>query len=320
MRKSLPYNATLVGRVDLTDKLSILRVQPDETWGPAGDGTIPEFEPGQYISLGLNNLEDEEKGAVQRAYSIASPPEEKRWLEFYIRFVDQPASDNPLTHQLWKLKAGDRLFLGKKIVGHFTLAKSIAPDDTRLLVTVAAGTGLAPFYSMVASARNRGQDVRRFAVLHGVSYEADLGYRRELEELFREAPGLYMPTISRPAQCPGWTGATGRVESHFADPDKLAALEERLGLGVGGLVPERAVVFICGLTGTIQNVLLSLLRRGFVPSDRALRKALGLTDLEPTLFYEQYDSEPILDVSDPENVARILADTPFADRVAHIGS
>jgi len=82
------------------------------------------------------------------------------------------------------------------------------------------------------------------------------------------------------------------------------------------MTPERAVVYICGLTGTIQSTLLALLKRGFVPSDRAIRKALGLLEIEPTLFYEQYDSEPVIDIKDPENIARILADTPFADRLA----
>jgi len=143
MGKPLEYNATLLERLDLTDKLSILRVRPDPDWGAEADGQIPDFEGGQYAVLGLNNAAAPEKGSVQRAYSIASPPEEKRWLEFYIRFVDQPASDNPLTHLLWELKAGERLYLGRKITGHFTLAKTVGTEDPRLKVFVAAGTGLA---------------------------------------------------------------------------------------------------------------------------------------------------------------------------------
>jgi ferredoxin--NADP+ reductase len=316
MGKPLDYNATLVERIDLTDKLSLFRVKPDAAWGPTGDGRIPDYDPGQYVTLGMNNIAQPEKGSVQRAYSIASPPEEKRWFEFYIRYVDHPASDNPLTHLLWPLKQGERLFLGKKVVGHFTLEKAIQPDDARLRVTVAAGTGLAPFLSMVLSARNRGKDIHRFAMLHGASYAADLGYADELKALYRERPDLYFPSISRPQSCPGWNGPCGRIESHFSEPQKLATLETRLGLGAGGMTPERAVIFICGLTGTIQNIVLAMLKRGFVPSDRALRKALGLLDLEPSLFYEQYDSEPVIDVATPEAVAAALEGTPFADRAA----
>jgi ferredoxin--NADP+ reductase len=315
MAKPLDYNATLVKRIDMTDKLAILRVAPDATWGPNGDGAIPDYEAGQYVTLGMNNLREPEKGSVQRAYSIASPPEEKRWFEFYIRYVDYPASDNPLTHLLWTLKDGERLFLGKKVVGHFTLSKTIPAGDPRLRVTVAAGTGLAPFYSMVLSARNRGLDIHRFAVLHGASYAADLGYRDELIELFKERPELYFASISRPQHCPDWTGAAGRIESHFNEDEKLNALEARLGFAKGELTPKRAVVYICGLTGTIQNTLLALLKRGFVPGDKAIRKALGLLEVEPSLFYEQYDSEPVIDIKSPEAIAAVLEGTPFANQV-----
>jgi ferredoxin--NADP+ reductase len=316
MGRLLDYNATLVERVDMTDKLALFRVVPDPTWGPTKDGRIPDFDAGQYCSLGLNNLEQPDKGSVSRAYSIASPPEEKRWFELYVRYVDQPASENPLTHLMWKMKNGERLWLGPKVVGHFSLVKTVGEDDPRLKVTVAAGTGLAPFYSMALSARNRGRSIDDIVILHGASYDADLGYRDELEALYSHRPKLYLPSISRPQHCPDWTGATGRIESHFMEPAKLEALETRLGLGRGGLTPDRAVVYICGLTGTIQNTLLTLLKRGFVPSDRAIRKALGLMDLDPTLFYEQYDSEPIIDIKSPEAIAAVLADTPFADRIA----
>src|SRR5690242_724567 len=123
MGKPLEYNATLAQRIDLNDKLTIFRVQPGPAWGAAGENQIPDFEPGQYTVLGLNNDAAPEKGSVQRAYSIASPPEEKRWLEFYVRYVDAPASDNPLTHLLWDMKEEDPVFLGKKITGHFTIQK-----------------------------------------------------------------------------------------------------------------------------------------------------------------------------------------------------
>jgi ferredoxin--NADP+ reductase len=312
--KLLQYNATLVERIDATDKLSIFRVIPDSDWGPKSNGLTPDFEAGQYLMFGLNNEEQPEKGSVQRAYSIASPPEDKRWMEFYIRLVDAPTSDNPLTRLLWKLKEGDRLYLGKKIVGHFTLGKTVGEQDPRLKVMVASGTGLAPFLSVMRSGRHRGVGLEHFAMLHGASFAADLGFRVELETLYHRWPNLYMPSVSRPWASPEWTGATGRIESHFDDPAKLEALEKRLGLGTRGLVPERAVVYVCGLTGTIRNIVLAMFRRGFVPNNRAIRKALGLLDMQPTLFYEQYDNEPVIDVDDPEVAAKILADAPFAER------
>lgn len=313
MAKPVEYNALLAERVDMTDKLAIFRIVPDETWGMMGDGKIPDYEAGQYTVLGLNHP-DPTKAGVQRAYSISSPPEEKRWLEFYIRYVDSPSSENPLTHLLWQLRVGDRLHLGKKITGHFTLSKTIGVDDARLKICVAAGTGLAPFYCMVESAAQRARPVSEFAILHGARSDVELGYAQRLRELFQEYPGHYLPTVSRPQICPAWQGRCGRVETLF-DEDKFDALEAHLGLAPGELNPSRAVIYICGLFGTIRETIVRTLRRGFVPADRTLRKGLGLLEEAPSLFFEQYDDTPILDFSDTEQIKTLLADTPFAGRV-----
>lgn len=312
MAKTLQYNAILLERIDLSDKLAIFRIVPDETWGGENKGKIPDFEGGQYVALGLNNELDPEKGGVMRPYSIASPPEEKRFMEFYIRFVDQPSSENPLTHLLWGLKPGDRLFLGPKVTGHFTLAKTVGAEDPRLKVFVAAGTGLAPFVSIVLSYLARGVPPSQFAILHGARKEQDLGYREDLQRVFREVPGRYLPTISD--RFCKWDGSFGRVETFF-DAEKLSTVEARLGLGEGELTPQNAVVYICGLYGTIHNTLRRLLCRGFVPNDRAIRQGLGLMDHAPSLFFEKYDDAPILDVGNKEEMAKLLAETPFIRNV-----
>ena len=318
MGKPVNYNSTLTERIDLTDKLAFFRVKPDPDWGKQGDGRIPDFEAGQYVVLGLNNQREPDKGSVLRSYSIASPPQQKDYLEFYIRYVDHPASDNPLTHLLWEIRDGDRIYLGPKITGHFNLVRTIGPDDPRIKVFVASGTGLAPFVSMVLATLHRGGFADRFAVLHGASFPADLAYADLLREVFKDLPDRYMATISRPHLAPDWTGDTGRVETYFSE-EKFGQVERRLGLAPGGMSPERCVVYICGLQGTIQNTLMGLMRRGFVPSDRAIRKGLGLDDLTPSLFYEQYDSTPILDLKNRPEMESLLAQTPFASRLPGSG-
>jgi ferredoxin--NADP+ reductase len=87
--KPLVYNATLRKRVDLTDALTIFRIDPDEP--PA---TRPWFVPGQYCVLGMNNEAKPELGSVRRSMSIASAPEDEGPVEFYIRYVSKPESDN----------------------------------------------------------------------------------------------------------------------------------------------------------------------------------------------------------------------------------
>ncbi len=297
MAKLLEYNATLVERIDHTDALASFKIRPDELL--VGD---PIFVPGQYVTLGLNNEERPEHGSVRRPMSIASAPEEGQTLEFYIRYVNHPESDNPLTHLLWPTRTGDRLFMRPKAVGRFTEAHTVGDDDPRRRVCVAAGTGLAPFTSFARSHLLRHPDGRLdgYTILHGASYPDDLGYRDELTDLATSKGLHYLPTISRPQHAPDWHGDVGRVEDFFL-PERLTVLEEQIGLEPGGLVPSRAVIFICGLQGTIGRTILRLIDRGFVPENRKLRRALEVPkDATNSLFFEQYDNTPVIDVDSPE--------------------
>src|SRR5579871_1510441 len=96
----------------------------------------PWFVPGQYCVIGLNNAEKPELGSVRRSMSIASAPEDDGAIEFYIRFVQKPESENPLTHLLWKTKVGDRVYLRAVAAGVFTVPDTIGVDDPRLRVMV----------------------------------------------------------------------------------------------------------------------------------------------------------------------------------------
>lgn len=304
MAKPLAYNATLVERVDVTDALTLFRVQPDQM-----PDKRPWFVPGQYCVLGLNNEERPELGSVRRSMSIASAPEDDGPVEFYIRFVAKPESENPLTHLLWKLKNGDRMYMRAVAAGVFTVKDTVGVDDPRIRVMVAAGTGSAPFVSMVRSElrRDPAADLSRWVLLHGASYPADLGYRDELMRLVEVNKLRYWGTVSRPKEAPDWRGDTGRVEAFF-EPARLADLEQRLGLAPGGFTPENVVIFICGLTGTITGTIVPLIDRGFVPDFKRIREALGVpADTKDSVFYEQYDTEPVIDIKDPNVVEPLRA-------------
>jgi ferredoxin-NADP reductase len=305
--KPLTYNATLAKRIDLTDALSIFQVAPD---------TAPEkkvaggwFTAGQYCVLGMNNDAKPDLGSVRRSMSIASAPEDEGPIEFYIRFVSKPESENPLTHLLWTLKDGDRMYMRPVPAGVFTVKDTIGDDDARLRIMVAAGTGSAPFVSMVRSElrRNPKADLSRYVLLHGASYDKDLGYREELEPLTKTHGLRYYGTVSRPKECPGWSGDTGRVESYF-DPARLGELEKRLGMADGDFTPKTAAIFICGLQGTIGTTITNLVPRAFVPDQKRVREALGVPTENPSnLFFEQYDTEPVIDIKNPENIAPLRA-------------
>ena len=303
MAKLLEYNATLTERIDVTDALTIFRITPDKM--PA---ERPWFVPGQYCVLGCNNQDKPELGSVRRSMSIAAAPEVGGPIEFYIRWVAKAESEIPRTHLLWKLKSGDRMYMRAVAAGVFTIKDTIGVDDPRLRVMVAAGTGSAPFVSMVRSElrKNPSADLSKWVLLHGASYPADLGYRDELNRYVDRNRLHYFGTVSRPKDT-GWTGDAGRVEAYF-DGAKLTELEKRIGLPPGGFTPKNVVVYICGLTGTISGTIIPLIDRGFVPDFKRIREALAVpADTKDSVFYEQYDTEPVIDIKNPEVVEPLKA-------------
>jgi ferredoxin/flavodoxin---NADP+ reductase len=304
MAKPLEYNATLVERIDVTDALTVFKVKPDQM--PA---ERPWFVPGQYCVLGLNNAQKPELGSVRRSMSIASAPEDDGPVEFYIRWVAKPESENPLTHLLWNIKQGDRVYMRAVAAGVFTIKDTVGVDDPRLRVMVAAGTGSAPFVSMVRSEirRDPNIDLSNWVLLHGASYPADLGYRDELMGMTDRHRLKYWGTVSRPKEAPDWKGDVGRVEAFF-DGARLDDLEKRLGLPAGGFTPGNVVIYICGLTGTITGTIVPLIDRGFVPDFKRIREALGVPpETKDSVFYEQYDTEPVINIKDPTVVEPLKA-------------
>lgn len=302
MAAPISYNATLVSRQDLSPSLAIFRIRPDE---------IPDhtgwFIPGQYVVLGLNNESQPELGGVRRPMSIASCPQQTQEVDFYIRFVEHPLSNNPFTHLLWQQDIGSRIHLRMRPTGHFTLEHTIGHSDPRLKIFVAAGTGLAPFICQVFSDHKQDsqQSLQQYAILHGASYSHELGYAQELHELSRTNGLHYLPTISRPQSEPPWEGDRGRVEDFFLS-ERIDSLESKLNLQSGRLHPEDCVIYICGLQGTIGNTIERLLPRGFVPDHRKIRRALEIDDDIPSsIFFEQYDTTPILNVRDPNEANRL---------------
>ena len=302
MSALLSYNATIVAREDLSPSLAIFRIRPDDPPNKAG-----WFVPGQYLVLGLNNVSKPELGSVRRPMSIASCLQRTEEVDFYIRYVAHPQSNNPFTHLLWDLKIGARIFLRTHPTGHFTLEHTIGLSDPRLKIFVAAGTGLAPFICQVESDHYQDPQLslKHYAVLHGASYPHELGYSEKLDRLRISNELHYFPTVSRLQEDPPWHGDRGRVEDFFLC-DRIESLEERLGLQPGQLTPEHCVVFICGLQGTIGKTIERLLPRGYVPDHRKIRRALEIDEnTRSSIFFEQYDNSPVLNINDPVALERL---------------
>ena len=101
-------------------------------------------------------------------------PTRDNWLEFYIVLVRKSDKAQPpgLTPRLFLLKEGDRLIMGEKITGHFTL-DPVKPNDTVLFLST--GTGEAPHNYMLWELLRRGHQGRILSACC-VRYRRDLGY------------------------------------------------------------------------------------------------------------------------------------------------
>ena len=280
------YNATVASRVEVAPGLVILRVVPDklpfefkagqyvvlglkasapridesEQDGAAGvAGGAPEAgaaagTPESQAAVdaqaaAIVTVAADPDRMIRRAYSIASESRSDEYVEFYLTVV----MSGELTPRLFSLKVRDRLYIGPKAVGVFTLDK--APG--KHLLMIGTGTGLAPYMSMLRSELVC-NGPRQFVVVHGARFSWDLGYRTELSGLARHCANFhYLPVITRPQEDVTWRGRSGYLQNVIASD----AIEVETGLA---LTPENFDIFLCGNPGMIETVIAWAEARGFV--------------------------------------------------------
>ncbi len=278
------YNATVTHFEKAHSDLWLIRVRPDT--GSA------DHRAGQYATLGLGYWEPRIDGEidrlkegqieklVRRSYSISSPildqhgylvnPYESEELEFYIVLVPPTDGRVPgLTPRLALKEVGDRVYLGPKISGRYTLDPVTDPASTVILL--ATGTGEAPHNAMIGELLRRGH-YGPIASVITVRNWSDLGYRAVHAELERRFPNyhyLAMPTREADVQ-----------KRYIQDLVASGDLEERIG---APLDPSSTTVFLCGnpamigppvwddgipLFPTPKGVVEVLFERGFTPDRR----------------------------------------------------
>ena len=290
------YNATITKFEPTHSDLWVLRVRPD--------GGRTSHIPGQYASLGLGyweeriddvvdpGLDDKWFKLVRRSYSISCRIFDERGylaadtsgeeLEFYIVLV--PPSDGHvpgLTPRLALKRPGDRIYLGPKVTGRYTL--SAVDDPASTVVFLSTGTGEAPHNAMVVELLSKGHFGPIVSAVT-VRHWADLGYRAKHEALAARYPNYhYLPLPTREPDVP---------KRYIQDLLSDDTFPRELGVE---LDPATTNVYLCGNPAMIglpevdaegydhfpepEGVVELLTRRGFMLSRR---HQLG------NIHYEEY--------------------------------
>lgn len=228
------YEAVVESVVDLTDVIKLLRFKLPE-------GEEINFKPGQYVQLKAPIYEgnDEE---VYRAYSVASSPTHKDYIELIIGYVPEGIAT---TYVHRHLGVGDKVNINGPY-GDFYYQ-----DNDRDMVMVAVGTGVAPILSLLNYMKEH--DIKRKATFFfGAKTPSDLfmlDYFKELEDTLYDFK--FVPTLSRAADEDNWTGERGRVNN---------AIDKLIETG------ENKEAYLCGNAPMIDSVVTSLKGKG-VPEE-----------------------------------------------------
>jgi ferredoxin-NADP reductase len=221
------------------------------------------FVPGQWLSIKATTPEGEE---ITRAYSIASPPENRR-----VALCLNRVHEGFMSNHLCSLAEGAEIsFQGP--FGNFILHPPMR--DT---IFIATGTGIAPFRSMLRwlLADPERHEGRELWLLFGARTEKDLYYRDELEQLAAAHQNFhFLPTLSRaPAE---WPGLRGYVQEHVKRiiSDRNQDDRNKDDRNTDARNKDEMHAYICGLDK-------------MVSANRELLKTLGWD--RTSIRYEKYD-------------------------------
>lgn len=185
------YILKILKIIDETPSVKVFRVKAPE------DVNI-DFYPGQFFMV---SFVDDQEIKTSRAYSIASSPLNKDYLEIGLDKV------GPFTTKLFAMKEGDLLKF-KGPYGKFYFNEEMKND----LVLIAGGTGITPLMGIIRYCNDKKLS-NKIKFIYSVRTQQDIIYKKELEEIKILNKNFdYIVTITR-AEDANWNGRNGRIDA-----------------------------------------------------------------------------------------------------------
>ena len=193
------------------------------------------YRPGSYVTV---HVVMGDGRALQRAYSLSSPPDSDGLIAITVKRVAGGLVSNHLADFL---SPGHVLELSAP-AGQFVLAD----EPKAKLLMISAGSGITPVMSMLRYLvrRDSKADV---TFLHFARTPEDVIFRCELAEIAERAPSVKVVLCVEQADA-SWSGLRGRVSESVIE----------------GALPEwrSADTYLCGPSGFMQAVMLAFERAG----------------------------------------------------------
>lgn len=225
------YNSTVI-KIDNhneTTKSFFVKVEQEE---------VLDFKAGQFVTMDLPISDMRTKR--WRSYSIANHPDGSNVLEFCIVKLEGGAGTEYLFNEI---TIGSTLKF-KDPAGMFYLPKT----ETRDIVFIGTGTGVAPFRSMLWDLYLNKKQHSKLHLIFGTRHPEGILYQKEFEEMMDKFPDFkYSVALSRTEDLPA---IEGEIKSGYLHQFYLEQYKE---------VRENVVFYICGWSNMIDEAVENLI-------------------------------------------------------------
>ena len=215
MQQPIPiqeYKLKIIEIIDETPDIKTFRVENKDVL----------FYPGQFFMVRF-----EDSAAFHRAYSIASSPTQKKYMDITMNLVGE------FTKKLWQTKAGNYL-LFKGPYGKFYFDEAMSND----LVLIGGGLGITPLMSIIRYCNDKSLK-NKIILVYSIRTPWDIIYTEEIKKIKEQNNNFnYTITITRPDDKTLWTGKTGRID--------IDLLKNNIGN------VENSLYFLCGPIGFVK--------------------------------------------------------------------